>query len=60
MEGRTAVIIAHRLSTIRRADVICVVQDGRIIEKGQHEELVALGGVYRKLYEQQFVSASHA
>jgi ABC-type multidrug transport system fused ATPase/permease subunit len=54
------VIIAHRLSTIRRADVICVVQDGRIIEKGQHEELVALGGVYRKLYEQQFVSASHA
>ncbi|MCB0035630.1 MAG: ATP-binding cassette domain-containing protein, partial [Anaerolineales bacterium] len=51
MIGRTAVIIAHRLSTIRNADLICVVQAGRIIERGTHEQLLAQAGVYRKLYQ---------
>ncbi len=57
MEGRTSVVIAHRLSTIRRADMICVVQDGRIVERGTHEELMALGGVYRDLHDTQFLAA---
>ena len=52
--GRTAVIIAHRLSTIQNADVIFVVDGGRIVEQGRHEELLAGGGVYRGLYEKQF------
>lgn len=52
---RTAVVIAHRLSTIRNADLICVVHGGRIVERGRHEELLALGGLYRELYERQFV-----
>jgi ABC-type multidrug transport system fused ATPase/permease subunit len=55
LEGRTAIVIAHRLSTIRKADLICVIDDGRIIERGQHEELLAHGGLYRDLYERQFV-----
>jgi ABC-type multidrug transport system fused ATPase/permease subunit len=58
LAGRTAVVIAHRLSTIRNADQICVIDDGRIVEQGTHEELLARGGVYRELYERQFVSAS--
>ncbi len=53
--GRTAIVIAHRLSTIRRADLICVVQAGRIVEQGRHETLLATGGLYRQLYERQFV-----
>jgi ABC-type multidrug transport system fused ATPase/permease subunit len=52
---RTAIVIAHRLSTIRDADLICVVQAGQIIARGGHEELLAHGGVYRDLYERQFV-----
>jgi ABC-type multidrug transport system fused ATPase/permease subunit len=52
--GRTSVVIAHRLSTIRRADLICVLADGRIQDRGSHEELVARGGLYRELYERQF------
>ena len=55
LAGRTAIVIAHRLSTIRNADFICVVQDGRIVERGRHEELLAQGGLYRDLYERQCV-----
>ncbi|MGH9326929.1 MAG: ABC transporter ATP-binding protein [Terriglobia bacterium] len=54
MEGKTSIVIAHRLSTIRRADVIFVVQDGRIAEHGKHEELINAGGLYAKLYDLQF------
>jgi ABC-type multidrug transport system fused ATPase/permease subunit len=53
MEGRTSFMIAHRLSTIRDADLILVVQDGRIVEQGSHEALVRAGGVYRELHEAQ-------
>lgn len=53
--GRTAIVIAHRLSTIRNADLICVVDQGRIVERGRHAELLASDGLYRLLYEQQFV-----
>jgi ABC-type multidrug transport system fused ATPase/permease subunit len=55
LTGRTAIVIAHRLSTVRHADLICVVDDGRIVERGRHEELLARGGLYRALYERQFV-----
>lgn len=55
LNGRTAIVIAHRLSTIVHADLICVVQDGRIVEQGTHTELLARGGLYRQLYERQFV-----
>ena len=54
MEGRTSFIVAHRLSTIQSADVILVMKDGHIIEKGNHEELLAAGGFYKTLYESQF------
>ncbi|GGD63516.1 ABC transporter ATP-binding protein [Paenibacillus nasutitermitis] len=54
LQGRTAFIIAHRLSTIRDADLILVVQNGGITEKGTHEELIAAGGLYSKLYTTQF------
>jgi ABC-type multidrug transport system fused ATPase/permease subunit len=54
LAGRTAVIIAHRLSTIQSADVIYVIQDGRIIEQGRHPELVAQQGLYHSLYDKQF------
>ena len=54
MEGRTSFIVAHRLSTIQKADVILVMKDGKIIEKGNHEELLAAGGFYATLYQSQF------
>ena len=56
MEGRTTIVIAHRLSTIIHADVICVVDDGRIVEQGTHGELLALGGHYAKLHAIQVKS----
>ena len=57
MHGRTALVIAHRLSTIRQADTILVVEAGRIVEKGTHEELVSSGGRYAELYATQFASS---
>jgi ATP-binding cassette subfamily B protein len=54
LAGRTSLVIAHRLSTIRSADRILVVDDGRIVEAGSHEELLALGGRYADLYRTQF------
>lgn len=54
MEGRTSFIVAHRLSTIKEADVILVMQEGHIVEQGNHEELLAKGGFYAKLYQSQF------
>jgi ATP-binding cassette subfamily B protein len=55
--GRTSLVIAHRLSTIRQADVILVVDDGRIVERGTHDELLARGGAYASLYATQFAPA---
>ena len=54
MQGRTSFVVAHRLSTIREADVILVMKDGRIVEQGNHDELLAAGGFYAKLYNSQF------
>jgi ATP-binding cassette subfamily B multidrug efflux pump len=55
---RTSFVIAHRLSTIRDADLILVMDGGRIVEQGTHDELLAAGGAYRTLYEAQFAAVS--
>ncbi len=54
MKGRTTFVIAHRLSTVRRADTILVLEGGQIIERGKHQELLALGGRYHALYTRQY------
>ena len=57
-EGRTSFVIAHRLSTIRDADLILVMEDGDIVEQGDHDQLLALGGAYARLYRSQFEGAA--
>ena len=54
LQGRTSIVVAHRLSTIRQASQILVIDDGRIVQRGTHEELLATGGVYADLYHRQF------
>ena len=54
LKGRTAIVIAHRLSTIKNADHIAVMEDGRIVEEGKHDELLDLGGLYARLYEMTY------
>ena len=58
LAGRTAIVIAHRLSTVRDADLIVVVEQGRIVERGRHAELVAAGGRYAELHRTQFATTS--
>ena len=60
MVGRTSLVIAHRLSTVLSADMILVLDNGQIVQRGTHEELLAQGGLYRQLYERQFAAASKA
>lgn len=60
MQGRTSFIVAHRLSTVREADIILVMKDGKIIEQGRHEELLAKGGFYATLYNSQFVQVKQS
>ena len=54
LSGRTSLVIAHRLSTVRDADLILVIDEGRIVERGTHTELLASGGLYAELYSTQF------
>ena len=54
LAGRTSLVIAHRLSTVREADQILVIDDGRIVERGRHDDLLAAGGLYAELYRTQF------
>jgi subfamily B ATP-binding cassette protein MsbA len=54
MRGKTVLMIAHRLSTVRKADIICVIEHGAIVETGRHDELVARGGLYTRLHKTQF------
>ena len=58
MEGKTTIVIAHRLTTIQKAAIIFVVKDGEIIERGRHEELLNLGGLYSELHQLQFCGES--
>jgi ABC-type multidrug transport system fused ATPase/permease subunit len=59
LSGRTAIVIAHRLSTVRNADRIYVIDEGRIVEQGDHDVLLEQGGLYRDLYERQFIAWEH-
>ena len=54
IEGRTSIVIAHRISTVKNADIILVVKDGKIVERGKHEELMAMKGYYHNLYTRQY------
>jgi len=56
LAGRTSIVISHRVSSVRRADQIAVVDGGRIVERGTHEQLVALGGIYADLYQRQRIT----
>ena len=60
LTGRTVLVIAHRLSTVRAAGLILVIEDGRIIERGSHLDLLAAGGRYEELYRTQFAEAPEA
>jgi subfamily B ATP-binding cassette protein MsbA len=60
MRGRTTIVIAHRLSTVEKADRIVALDHGRVVEAGTHRELLALGGIYDKLYRIQFAPAATA
>jgi ATP-binding cassette subfamily B protein len=55
MKGRTSIVVAHRLSTVRDADLIAVMEHGRIVERGRHEELIEQNGLYRQLYERHLM-----
>ncbi|HEY3738173.1 MAG TPA: ATP-binding cassette domain-containing protein, partial [Jatrophihabitans sp.] len=59
LQGRTSLVIAHRLSTIRDADLVLVIDDGEIVQRGTHDELLATGGLYAELYRTQFAGTSH-
>ena len=58
MSGRTTFVIAHRLSTIRNADLILMMEQGRIVEKGSHDELLAANGKYAEIYRSQFAGTA--
>ena len=60
MQGRTVLVIAHRLSTIRHADRIIVLDDGKLVQTGTHDELLQAGGRYAELYHMQFEAGLHS